>query len=198
MFDHQFLKPHENELNALLHYGIKKIGTSSLEQRFSSASVSKLQNGTVQKAYSSNVLFLLMKMGKSLDSHFVCKIVTLKNVGFSYREIQETLVTDVLNNPMVSLEKMRVHFNSFSTKESISRQTVRKISKKHGIKGRIAAQKLNLKREHKNNRQKCCKLIKNKPFSYWQILVFDDETRKTNEEQNILMAANCLTNARTT
>ena len=95
-----------------------------------------------------------MKMRKWLDSHFVCQIVTLKNVGFSYREIQEKLktkskstvsnaylryipkkptgrpkslqkneklVTDVLKNPMVSLENVRVHFNSFSAKESISR-----------------------------------------------------------------------------
>ena len=90
---------------------------------------------------------------------------------------EKKLVTDVLKNPMVSLEKVRVHFNSFSTKESITRQTVRKISRKHRIRSRIAAQKLNLKREHKINRQKWCKLIKNRPFSYWQNVVFTDETR---------------------
>ena len=90
---------------------------------------------------------------------------------------EKKLVADVLKNPMASLEKVRVHFNSFSTKESISRQTVRKILRKHGIRGQIAAQKLKLKREHKINRQKWCKLMKNRPFSYWQDVVFTDETR---------------------
>ena len=46
---------------------------------------------------------------------------------------EKKLVTNVLKNPMVSLEQVRVHFNSFSTKESISRQRVRKLSRKHGI-----------------------------------------------------------------
>ena len=43
----------------------------------------------------------------------------------------------VLKNPMVSLGKMGVHFKSFLTKKSITRQTVRKIPKKHGIRRRI-------------------------------------------------------------
>ena len=50
---------------------------------------------------------------------------------------EKKLVTDVSKNPKVSLEKVRVHFSSFSAKESISRQTVRKIFKTHGIKSRL-------------------------------------------------------------
>ena len=77
---------------------------------------------------------------------------------------EKNIVTDVLKNLMVSLEKVKVHFNSFSTKVFISRQTVRKILRKHGIKSRNASKNLNLKREHKINRQKWCKLMKNRPF----------------------------------
>ena len=86
------------------------------------------------------------------------------------------LVTNVLKNLMVSLENMREHFNSFFTKESISRQTVRKILRIHGIKCRITSQKLNLNREHKINCQKWCILTKNRPFSYWRNVVSTEET----------------------
>ena len=70
------------------------------------------------------------------ETYWQAKILTEKD---------KKLVTDVLENPMVSLEKVREHFNPFSTKESISKQKVRKISRKHGIGSRAAAQKLLLK-----------------------------------------------------
>ena len=69
-------------------------------------------------------------------------------------EKDEKLVAEVSKIPMVSLEKVSTLYNSFSAKESTSKQTVRKILSKHGIRSRIAAQKLNLKREHKINRQR--------------------------------------------
>ena len=55
---------------------------------------------------------------------------------------------------MVSLEKVRVHFTSFSTEDPFRIETVRKILRKHGIRSRIVAQKMNLKRENKINCQK--------------------------------------------
>ena len=55
---------------------------------------------------------------------------------------------------MVSLEKVRVHFTSFSTEDPFQIETVRKILRKHGIRSRIVAQKMNLKRENKINCQK--------------------------------------------
>ena len=79
---------------------------------------------------------------------------------------------------MVSLQRMRAHFNLFSIKESISRQTDRKTSRKRGIRSQIAAQKLNLKREQEINRHKWCKPMKIS-LCYWQHVVFTDETGVT-------------------
>ena len=84
---------------------------------------------------------------------YIPKIPTGRPKNLTEKD-EKKLVTDVLKNDLVNLEKARVHFNSFSSKESISRQIVRKILRKHGIRSRIAAQKLNLKRDHKINRQK--------------------------------------------
>ena len=60
------------------------------------------------------------------------------------------------------------------------------ILSKHGIRSRVAAQKLNLKREHKINRQKWCELMENEPFSYWQNVVFSDENRVRSTSDGIV------------
>ena len=60
---------------------------------------------------------------------------------------------DVLKDPKTSLEKIRVKYNSFSPKESLSRTTVRRILKKHGV-FRIAAKKITIKNNSANFRKK--------------------------------------------
>ena len=46
---------------------------------------------------------------------------------------QRQLDKDVLKDPKTTLERIRVKYNSFSTNESISRTTVRRILRKHGV-----------------------------------------------------------------
>ena len=52
---------------------------------------------------------------------------------------------DVLKDPKTTLERIRVKYNSFSTKESISRTTLRRILRKHGVFSRVAAKKISIK-----------------------------------------------------
>ena len=65
---------------------------------------------------------------------------------------EKKLVRDVLKDPKTSLEKIRVKYNSFSTKESLSRTTVRRILNKHGVYSRIAAKKITIKNNSANFR----------------------------------------------
>lgn len=90
---------------------------------------------------------------------------------------EKKLVSDTLKNPKTSLERIRVNFNSFSTGPSISRSTVRRILKKHGVFSRSAAKTLLLTKKSEKNRLQWCREMRKKPFSYWQNVVFTDETR---------------------
>ena len=59
---------------------------------------------------------------------------------------QRKLVKDVLEDPKTTLERIRVKYNSFSTNQSISRTTVRRILRKHGVFSRVAAKKNSIKK----------------------------------------------------
>ena len=59
---------------------------------------------------------------------------------------QRKLVKDVFKYPKTTLVRIRVEFNFFSTKESISRTTVRRILRKHGVFSRVAAKKISIKK----------------------------------------------------
>ena len=109
--------------------------------------------------------------------NFFTYLRNLPRAKTTYRKRRKETVNRCPKDSHGEFGKSRVHFNSFSTKESISRQTAPKISRKHAIRSRIAAQKKNLKREHKINRQKWCKLIKYRPFNYWKNVFFTDATR---------------------
>ena len=90
---------------------------------------------------------------------------------------QKKLVSDVLKNPKSTLERVRVSFNSFSTDNTISKDTVRRILKKYGIKSRICARKLKLKKNNKILQWKWCVKMVKQPAAYWLNVVFTDETR---------------------
>ena len=75
---------------------------------------------------------------------------------------EKKLVRDVLKDPKTSLEKIRVKYISFSTKESLSRTTVRRILKKHGVFSRIAAKKITIKNNSANFRKKWSKQMMEK------------------------------------
>ena len=103
-----------------------------------------------------------------------------KSTGRSPKLSEKTvkkLVRDVLKDPKTSLEKIRVKYNSFSTKESLSRTTVRRILKKHGVFSRIAAKKITIKNNSANFRKKWCEQMLKKGAGFWYFVVFRDETR---------------------
>ena len=62
------------------------------------------------------------------------------------RKTQRKLVKDVLKDHKTTLERIGVKYNSFSTKQSISRTTVRRILRKHGVFSRVAAKKISIKK----------------------------------------------------
>ena len=66
--------------------------------------------------------------------------------------------------------------NAFSCYDTIFRGTVRRILKKYGV-SRNAAKKVSLKKKSKCFRSKWCINMLKKPFSFWQNMVFADETR---------------------
>ena len=88
---------------------------------------------------------------------------------------------DVLKDPKTSLErsleKIRVENNSLSTKESLSRTTVRTILKKHGVFSRIAAKKITIKNNSANCRKKWSNQMIKIGAGFWYSAVFTDETR---------------------
>ena len=63
---------------------------------------------------------------------------------------EKKLVRDVLKDPKTSPKKIRVKYNSLSTKDFLSRTIVRRIMKKHGVFSRIAAKKITIKNNSAN------------------------------------------------
>ena len=93
------------------------------------------------------------------------------------KESEKKLVADVLKDPKTSLERIRVAHNAFSCYDTISRGTVRRIRKNSGVFLRNAAKKVSLKNKSNCFRSKWCINMLKKPFSFWQNVVFTDETR---------------------
>ena len=93
------------------------------------------------------------------------------------KKSEKKLVADVLKDSKTSLERIRVAHNAFSCYDTISRGTVRRILKKYGVFLRNAAKKDSLKKKSKCFRSKWCINMLKKPFSFWQNVVFIDETR---------------------
>ena len=90
---------------------------------------------------------------------------------------ENKLVRDVLKDPKRSLEKNRVKYHSFSTKESLSRTTVRRILKKHDVFSRIAPEKITIKNNFANFRKKMVRTNDEKSAGFWYSVVVTDETR---------------------
>ena len=90
---------------------------------------------------------------------------------------QRKLVKDVLKDPKTTLERIRVKYNSFSTKESISRTTVRRILRKHGVFSRDAAKKIRIKKTSAAFRKKWSQNMIEKSAEYWYSVMFTNETR---------------------
>ena len=95
----------------------------------------------------------------------------------NYRKNREKLVRNVLKDSKTSLEKIRVKYISFSTKESLSRTTVRRILKKHGVFSRITAKMITIKNNCKFSKKKWSKQLMKKGAGFWYSVVFADETR---------------------
>ena len=95
----------------------------------------------------------------------------------SYRKNPKKLVKDVLKDPKTTLERNRGKYNSFSTKESISRTTVRRILRKHGVFSRVAAKKISIKETSAAFRKKWSQKKIEKSAEYWCSVVFTNETR---------------------
>ena len=142
-------------------------------------------------------------MVKLLCSLTVCQVVTLRDVGFSWSKIQKQLNlnsrssaqyaykrylknkfrgpkverktpqivkkkmsgSDVLKDPKTSLERIRVAHKAFSCYETISRGTFRRILKKNGVFFKKCCKEC-----------QCINMLK-KPFSFWQNVVFTNETK---------------------
>ena len=64
----------------------------------------------------------------------------------SYRKKPKENWSKMFKDSKTTLERIRVKYNSFSTKESISRTTVRRILRKHGVFSRVAAKKTSIKK----------------------------------------------------
>ena len=84
---------------------------------------------------------------------------------------------DVLKEPKTSLEKLRVKCNSFSTKESLSRTTVRRILKKHGVFWQNCGQEDHHKKQLCKYSKKMVQTNDEKGAGFWYSVVFTDETR---------------------
>ena len=82
-----------------------------------------------------------------------------------------------MKDPKTILQKIRVKYNSFSTKESVSRTAVRRILKKHGVFSRIATKKITIKNNSANFRKKWSKQMMKKGAGFWYSVVSTDETR---------------------
>ena len=85
----------------------------------------------------------------------------------SSEKTQRKLVKDVLKDPKTTLERIRVKYNSFLTKESISRTTVRRILRKHGVFRRVAAKKFSIKKTSAAFRKKWSQKMIKKSAEYW-------------------------------
>ena len=88
---------------------------------------------------------------------------------------QRKLVKDDLKDRKTTLERFRVKYNSFSTKESISRTTVRRILRKYGVFSRVAAKKISIKKTSAAFREKWSEKRILKSVEYWYSEVFTDE-----------------------
>ena len=93
------------------------------------------------------------------------------------QKIQKKLVADVWKIP-------KPHWNAFEWLLTLSLATrqfpevqLNELSKKYGVFSRNAAKKFSLKKKSKCFRSKWCINMLKKPFSFWQNVVFTDETR---------------------
>ena len=66
--------------------------------------------------------------------------------------------------------------NAFSCYDTVSRGRVRRILKKYGVFSRNAAKKVSLKKSKRFRSKWCINMVK-KPVSFWQNVIFTDETR---------------------
>ena len=97
------------------------------------------------------------------------RYVPKKSTGRPPKLSEKTLkkmVKDVLKDPKTSLERIRVKYNSFSTKESISRTTVRGKLRKHGVFSRVTAKKISIKQTSAAFRKKWSQKMIQKSAEY--------------------------------
>ena len=86
-------------------------------------------------------------------------------------------LVNVLKDPKTTLERTQVEYNSFSTKVSFSRKTVRRILRKHGVYSRLAAKKISIKKTSAAFRKKRSQKMIKKSAECWYSVVFTNETR---------------------
>ena len=161
-------------------------------------------------------------MVKPLDSYVVCKIVTLREMGLSYKGFKEKLglksrstaqtayqrflrtnsyvakkhpgwpeklsekeqrliVRRVEKDLKTTLERVRVLQNSFSTSQTVSKCTIRRILKKYGIVSRKAAKKFNLNKKQRLIKKRWCSRMLKKPLGFLSSVNFPPKWEKVLE-----------------
>ena len=161
-------------------------------------------------------------MVKPLDSYVVCKIVTLREMGLSYKGFKEKMglksrstaqtayqrflrtnsyvakkhpgrpeklsekeqrliVRRVEKDLKTTLERVRVLQNSFSTSQTVSKCTIRRILKKYGIVSRKAAKKFNLNKKQRLIKKRWCSRMLKKPLGFLSSVNFPPKWEKVLE-----------------
>lgn len=80
------------------------------------------------------------------------------------------------NDNKMSLEQLRVLFNSFSEK-TICKNTLRKELHRMGLRGRAAAKKIYLKYHHRRLRMQWASTRRTRSVEQWERIIFSDECR---------------------
>ena len=196
-----------NDSISHIHYGGKKINTANFERDLfhshffhANHSEQKRQNekvawftrclpncntercwlflrGNSKKAESEIAIHRNYCIQKVSEDSTIPTEKTHRTTAKIVKKDKKKLVSDVLKYLKSTLERVRVSYNSFSTENTISKDTVRRILKKYGIKSRICAKKLKLKKNNKILRWKWCVKMVKQPAAYWLNVVFTEESR---------------------
>ena len=94
---------------------------------------------------------------------------------------QRLIVRRVEKDLKTTLERVRVLQNSFSTSQTVSKCTIRRILKKYGIVSRKAAKKFNLNKKQRLIKKRWCSRMLKKPLGFLSSVNFPPKWEKVLE-----------------
>ena len=86
-----------------------------------------------------------------------------------------TIVRDAKKNPQITSAEIQDSLKKIGV--DVSRSTIRRLLKKHGLHGRVARRKTFLRKCHKISRLQYAKQHRDKPQNFWNKDIWSDETK---------------------